>query len=88
MTEQASSGLVPKRKTPSGRSAQRAQRGGVGRPNRSRRRGSTHHMTWRSTICHSNQFAPAKSGHRQKFLNRSGASSVYLTVCWTFLCPR
>jgi hypothetical protein len=25
---------------------------------------------------------------RQKFLNRVGASSVYLTVCWMFLCPR
>jgi hypothetical protein len=25
--------------------------------------------------------------HRQKFLNRSGASSVYRTVCWMFLCP-
>ena len=27
------------------------------------------------------------TGHRQKSLNRSGASSVYLTVCWMFLCP-
>jgi hypothetical protein len=25
--------------------------------------------------------------HRQKSLNRSGASSVYLTVCWMF-CGR
>jgi len=24
----------------------------------------------------------------QKSLNRSGAISVYLTVCWMFLCPR
>ena len=24
----------------------------------------------------------------QKSLNRSGASSVYRTVCWMFLCPR
>src|SRR4029450_2917453 len=28
------------------------------------------------------------TGHRQKSLNRSGASSVYLTVCSMFLCPR
>jgi hypothetical protein len=29
---------------------------------------------------------PRKGGtrHRQKSLNRSGASSVYLTVCWMF----
>jgi len=27
------------------------------------------------------------TGHRRKSLNRSGASSVYLTVCWMFLCP-
>jgi hypothetical protein len=25
---------------------------------------------------------------RQKFLNRVGDSSVYLTVCWMFLWPR
>jgi hypothetical protein len=31
-------------------------------------------------------YAPLQS--RQKFLNRSGLSSVYRTVCWIFLCSR
>jgi DNA invertase Pin-like site-specific DNA recombinase len=30
---------------------------------------------------------PPSRFYRQKFLNRSGASSVYRTVCWMFLCP-
>jgi hypothetical protein len=29
-----------------------------------------------------------EDGYRQKSLNRLGASSVYLTVCWMFPCPR
>ena len=28
------------------------------------------------------------AAHLQKSLNRSGAISVYRTVCWMFLCPR
>jgi hypothetical protein len=31
--------------------------------------------------------APAHQSFHQP-LNRVGASSVYLTVCWMFLCPR
>jgi hypothetical protein len=31
---------------------------------------------------------PARPQSRQKFLNRSGASSMYRTVCWIFLWPR
>ena len=27
---------------------------------------------------------PHRQAYRQKFLNLSGASSVYLTVCWMF----
>src|SRR5262249_48805224 len=34
------------------------------------------------------ELAGADSGQRQKFLKRSGAISVYRTVCWMFLCPR
>ena len=30
---------------------------------------------------------PHGQAYRQKFLNLSGASSVYRTVCWMFLCP-
>src|SRR5262249_39536818 len=33
--------------------------------------------------------APGSGGTKMpKSLNRSGAISVYLTVCWMFLCPR
>ena len=35
-----------------------------------------------------NKRADRAPGHLQKSLNRSGESSVYLTVCWMFLCPR
>ena len=31
---------------------------------------------------------PREPFYFQKFLNRPGESSVYLTVCWIFLCPR